>query len=89
LLQSITDANAKESAAHTARCEAETRLLAPPANHKLIARGLVVIKLTKKEIIAVVAVYYEKQEISKKNKLILAELLKAYIELNGPALLPI
>jgi hypothetical protein len=44
---------------------------------KLITRGVGVTKLTKKETIAVLAVYYGKQETDKKNKLILAEILKA------------
>jgi hypothetical protein len=48
----------------------------------LIAKGADVTKLTKKEIIAVLAVYYGKQETYKKNKTILAVILKAEIELN-------
>jgi hypothetical protein len=39
-------------------------------------------KLTKKKIIGVLAVYYGKQETDKKNKPVLANLLKAEIELN-------
>jgi hypothetical protein len=41
-----------------------------------------VTKLTMKEIIAVLAVYYGKQETDKKNKPILAEIFKAEIEFN-------
>jgi hypothetical protein len=41
-------------------------------DNKLIARGTDVTKLMKKEIIAVLTVYYGKQEIDKKNKPILA-----------------
>jgi hypothetical protein len=43
-------------------------------------------KLTKKEIIAVLAVYYGKQETDRNNKPVFAELLKAEIELNEHAL---
>jgi hypothetical protein len=49
---------------------------------KLIARGMDETKLTKKDIIAVLAVYYGKQETDKKNNPILTELLKAEMELN-------
>jgi hypothetical protein len=45
--------------------------------NKLIARGMDVTQLMEKEIIAVLAVYYGKQETDKNNKPILAELLKA------------
>jgi hypothetical protein len=75
-LASIADAEAKESAAHKVTVEAESRLLAPAAKHKIITRGLDAKKLTKKEIIAVLAVYYGKQETYNNNKPILAELLK-------------
>jgi hypothetical protein len=62
-------------------CEYVSRQYSKLAN-KLIARGMDATKLTKKEIIAVLAVYYGKQETYKKNKPILVELLKAEIELN-------
>jgi hypothetical protein len=45
--------------------------------HNLIARGTDVTKLTKKEIIAVLAVNYGNQETDKKNKPILTYILKA------------
>jgi hypothetical protein len=45
-------------------------------DNKLIARGMDAKKLMKKEIIAVLAVYYGKQETDKKNTPILAELLE-------------
>jgi hypothetical protein len=79
---SIADAETKESAAHKAAGESDTRLLAPAAKNKLIARGMDATKLTKKDSIAVLEVYYGKQEIYKKNKPILVELLKSEIELN-------
>jgi hypothetical protein len=62
-------------------CESISRQYSKLPN-KLIARGLDATKLTKKEIIAVLTVYYGKQETYKKNKPILAELLKTEIELN-------
>jgi hypothetical protein len=48
----------------------------------IIARGVKVARLTKKESFAVLAVYYGKQESDKKNKPILVEIFKAEIELN-------
>ena len=39
-------------------------------------------KITKKEIISVLAVYYEKKETNNKNKPILAEIFKAEIVWN-------
>jgi two-component sensor histidine kinase len=81
-LASIADADTKDSAAHKAAGEGETRLIALEAKNKLIARGVDATKLAKKEINAVLAVYYGKQETVKKNKPILAELLKVEIELN-------
>jgi hypothetical protein len=77
---SIADAN--ESATHNATGKAEPQLLAPTSKNKLIVRGMDATKLTKKEIIPILSVYYGKQETHKKNKPILAELLKAEIELN-------
>jgi hypothetical protein len=62
-------------------CESISRQYSKLAS-KLIARGMDVTKLTKKEMIAVLAVYYGKQETDKKNKPILSEILKAEIELN-------
>jgi hypothetical protein len=47
-----------------------------------LAWGMETTKLTKKEMFAVLAVYYGKQETYKKNKPILAENFKAKIELN-------
>jgi hypothetical protein len=47
-LASISDAQAKESAAHRAAGEAETRLIAPAAKNNLIAWGMDAKKLTKK-----------------------------------------
>ena len=44
---------------------------------KLIKRGVYAKKLTKKEIIAVLEVYYGKKETGKNNKPILAEILKS------------
>jgi hypothetical protein len=62
-------------------CESIIRQYSKLAN-KLIARGLDVTTLTKKGIISVLmTVHYGKQETYKKNKPILAELLKAEIEL--------
>jgi hypothetical protein len=65
-----------------ASCEADTRLIAPAATNKSIARGVDATKLTKKEMIALLAVCYGKQETYKNNKPILVVLLKAEIELN-------
>jgi hypothetical protein len=62
-------------------CESIVRQYSKIAN-KLITRRMDATKLTKKEIIAVIAVYYGKQETDKNNKPILAELLKVEIELN-------
>jgi hypothetical protein len=81
-LASIADAEAKESAAHKAAGKAETRLIAPAAKHKFIARGMDVTKLMKNQSFAVLAAYYGKQETDNKKKPILAELLRAEIELN-------
>jgi hypothetical protein len=50
--------------------------------NKLIAREMDVTKLTKKDIIVVLAVYYGKQETDKESKPILAEILKSKIKLN-------
>jgi hypothetical protein len=55
-------------------------------DNNLIARGLNARKLMKKQISAVLVVYYGKQETDKKNKPILVELLKAEIELNETVL---
>jgi hypothetical protein len=66
-LASIANAGAKEYAAHNTGVEAETRLIAPSAKNELIASGMDATKLTTKDIIAVLAVYYGKQETYKKN----------------------
>jgi hypothetical protein len=80
-LASISNAKTKESAAHNvagkAAGEAETRMIVPAAKNKLTTRGMDMTKLTKKEIIDVLEVYYGTQETAKKNKPILAELLKS------------
>ena len=75
-LDSIYDAEEKESAAHKGACEAETQLLAPAAKNKLIARRADATKLTKKDIVVVLAVYYGKKETDDKNNPILADLLE-------------
>jgi hypothetical protein len=62
-------------------CECISRQYSKLANRR-IARGMDTTKLTKKESSVVLAVYYGKQETDKKNKSILAQLLKAEIEFN-------
>jgi hypothetical protein len=85
-LASITDAEAEDAAAQKAAGEAETQLPASASKNKLIEKDLDPNKLTQREIIAVLAVYYRKQESEKKNKPSLVSLLKAAIELNESAL---
>ena len=64
-LPPIYYAEVKESAVHKTAHESETQLLAPAAKNKLITRGTDVKKLTKKEIISVLTVYYGKKETDK------------------------
>jgi hypothetical protein len=47
-LASIANATAQETALQKAAVQAETRLLAPAANNKLVEKGLDPMKLTKK-----------------------------------------
>jgi hypothetical protein len=62
-------------------CESISRQYSKLDN-KIITRGVDAAKLTRKDIIAALAVYYGKQETDKKNTPILTEILKAEIELN-------
>ena len=76
-LDSIYDDKIKEYVAHKAACKAETRLLVPAPKNKLISRGTDTKKLTRKEIVAVLEVYYGKKETDNKNNPILDDILKA------------
>ena len=82
----ISDVEANYAASQNASGEAETRLITPASSNKLTGQDLDPNKLTKRETIMVLAVYYENQYSEKDNKSSLVKLPKEEIDMNVYAL---